>query len=45
MQFLTIQRILGILLGMFSLTMLPPILVSWLYQDGATQAFIDAFAL
>lgn len=45
MQFLTIQRILGILLALFSITMLPPVLVSWFYQDGAAQAFITAFGL
>ncbi|PHS69961.1 MAG: potassium transporter [Methylophaga sp.] len=45
MQFLTIQRILGILLSLFSITMLPPIAVSLFYQDGATTAFIDAFIL
>ncbi|MBE0438416.1 MAG: potassium transporter [Gammaproteobacteria bacterium] len=45
MQFLTIQRILGILLGLFSFTLLPPIAVSLFYNDGATQAFINAFLL
>lgn len=45
MQLLTIQRILGILLAVFSITMLPPVLVSWLYQDGAANAFLQAFAL
>jgi len=45
MQFLTIQRILGILLGLFSFTLLPPIAVSMFYQDGATQAFVSAFVL
>ena len=45
MQFLTIQRILGILLGIFSFTLLPPIAVSLYYQDGSTQAFVDAFLL
>jgi len=30
---------------MFSLTMLPPILVSWFYSDGAAIAFFDGFAL
>ena len=45
MQFLTIQRILGILLGLFSFTLLPPIAVSLYYHDGATQAFVDAFLL
>lgn len=45
MQLLTIQRILGILLAMFSITMLPPILVSFLYHDGEAKAFITAFGL
>jgi trk system potassium uptake protein TrkH len=45
MQFLTIQRILGILLSLFSMTMIPPILVSWYYGDGASDAFISAFFL
>lgn len=29
----------------FSLTMLPPLLVSWIYSDGASIAFFDGFAL
>jgi trk system potassium uptake protein TrkH len=45
MQFLTIQRILGILLGLFSFTLLPPIAVSLYYQDGATVAFVEAFLI
>ena len=45
MQLRTIQRILGILLSLFSMTMLPPVLVSWYYDDGASQAFLSAFAL
>lgn len=45
MQLLTIQRILGILLSLFSLTLLPAALVSWFYQDGALQAFLTAFAI
>jgi trk system potassium uptake protein len=45
MQFLTIQRILGILLSLFSITMLPAVAVSFYYQDGSIQAFIDAFIL
>ena len=43
MQFLVIQRILGTLLSVFSLTLLPPISVSLFYRDGATDAFIAAF--
>lgn len=38
-----IQRILGLLLVIFSITNLPPLAVSVLYQDGAHFAFIDAF--
>ena len=45
MQFLTIQRILGVLLGLFSFTLLPPIAVSWYYQDGAIQAFVSSFII
>lgn len=45
MQLLTIQRILGILLSLFSITMLPPVLISWFFQDGAAGAFLMAFAL
>lgn len=43
MQPIAIQRILGILLMLFSLTMLPPILVAWLYADGAMSPFVLAF--
>ena len=35
MQLSTIQRLLGVLLTIFSLSMVPPILVSWAYDDGA----------
>ncbi len=45
MQFLAIQRIFGLLLVVFSSTMLPPMLVSILYADGALEPFFDAFAV
>ncbi len=45
MQLFVVQRILGILLMVFSVTMLPPMLVSWFYADGASTAFFDGFAL
>ena len=45
MQLLAIQRILGLLLALFSTTMLPPIAVSWLYEDGAMAAFGVALAI
>jgi trk system potassium uptake protein TrkH len=38
-----VQRILGLMLMIFSLTMLPPALVAVFYHDGQLQAFIDAF--
>lgn len=45
MQFFVIQRILGILLMVFSFTMIPPIIVSIIYLDGAFEPFFDAFAV
>jgi trk system potassium uptake protein TrkH len=45
MQFSAIQRILGILLMVFSVTMLPPLLVSLWYGDGAHTAFLIAFII
>ncbi len=45
MQFTVIQRILGLLLMLFSTTMLPPLLVSLLYSDSAHLPFLLAFAL
>ncbi|WP_428610075.1 TrkH family potassium uptake protein [Sedimenticola sp.] len=45
MQFSAIQRILGILLMLFSVTMLPPLLVSIWYDDGAHYSFLIAFII
>jgi trk system potassium uptake protein len=44
MNFAMVQRILGLLLILFSLTMLPPIAISLYFQDGNWQPFADAFA-
>ncbi len=44
-NFAVVQRILGVLLILFSLTMLVPVLVSWHYEDGNWQPFIDAFTV
>jgi trk system potassium uptake protein len=44
MHLSVIARVLGIFLMLFSLTMLPPMLVSWIYQDGAMSAFSTALA-
>ena len=44
MHLTAIQRIVGLLLVLFSSSMLPPLLVSWMYGDGAHEAFALAFA-
>ncbi|MBI3171800.1 MAG: potassium transporter, partial [Hydrocarboniphaga effusa] len=38
-RFAAVQQVLGLLLMLFSLSMLPPLLVSWYYDDGAARAF------
>ena len=38
-------RVLGVLLTLFSVTMLVPAGVSLLYRDGAATAFLLAFAI
>ncbi len=45
MQFSVIQRILGLLLVIFSFTMLPPALVGWIYDDLSIAPFIKGFLL
>ncbi len=40
-----VQRILGLLLMVFSVTMLPPIVVSLIYRDGTALAFALGFAV
>ena len=37
------QRMLGLLLTLFSLAMVPPALISWWYDDNALRAFVFAF--
>src|SRR4030095_626870 len=43
MNFLSILRILGILLMLFSITMLPPTGVAFYFSDGNWQPFLYAF--
>ncbi|MCU4675870.1 TrkH family potassium uptake protein [Catenovulum sp. 2E275] len=43
MKYRAITRILGILVGIFSIFMLPPALVSLIYKDGGGLAFVLAF--
>ena len=45
MNFRMAQRILGLMLMIFSLTMLPPIAVSFLYADGHWQPFLVSAAI
>ena len=45
MEFFVIQRILGLLMVLFSFTMLPPIVVGWIYDDLSLSPFIKAFLL
>lgn len=45
MQFLAIQRVLGLLLMAFSLSMLTPLLVSWWFHDGVHAPYLRAFAV
>ena len=40
-----VQKVLGLLLTLFSLSMLPPALVSLMYKDGTTLPFLIAFVL
>ena len=45
MQYLVIIRILGLLLMVFSTTMLPPVVVDMIYQESAWLPFAEAFGL
>ncbi len=45
MRLRTIQRILGLLLALFSITLLPPSAISWWSGDGALRPFLLAFAI
>jgi len=45
MHLTVVQRILGLLLMLFSVSMLPPVLVSYYYDDGAANAFLSGFSV
>ncbi|MDF1628374.1 MAG: potassium transporter TrkG [Alcanivoracaceae bacterium] len=45
MHLALIIKILGMLLMVFSITMLPPVLVAWIYDDGMELPFLSAFAI
>ena len=45
MHIAVISRVLGMLLMIFSLTMLSPILVAHIYEENTTPMFLAAFAI
>ena len=45
MRLLIIQKILGLLLALFSVTLVPPVLISFFTNDGALQAFTIALVI
>ena len=45
MQYRTIIRIIGLLVGLFSMTMLPSAGIALIYKDGGGTAFLQAFVL
>jgi trk system potassium uptake protein TrkH len=45
MNWTVVQRILGLLLMMFSLTMLPPILIAMIFKEPAWLPFVEGFGL
>lgn len=40
MHLFSIQRLLGLMLMVFSASLLPPVVVSWIYQDGEMPVFL-----
>ncbi len=45
MHFLSIQRIFGVLLLVFSITQIPPALIALFVGDGSTTAFVSAYLI
>ncbi|MYL25904.1 MULTISPECIES: TrkH family potassium uptake protein [Halomonadaceae] len=45
MRYGVIARILGLLMMVFSLTLLPPVVVSLIYDDGQAYAFLEGFGV
>ena len=44
-RFAPVQRVLGLLLMIFSFTMLPPVVVSFIFTDGTAGHFLIGFAI
>jgi len=45
MNWTVVQRILGLLLMMFSLTMLPPVIIALIFKEGSWLPFVEGFGL
>jgi trk system potassium uptake protein TrkH len=45
MNLMVVQRVLGLLLILFSLTMLPPVLVSFMFDERAWLPFVEGFVV
>jgi trk system potassium uptake protein TrkH len=45
MKFFAVQKVVGLLLTLFSFTMLPPVVVGLIYRDGEVWPFLVAFLL
>lgn len=45
LQFATTMRLLGILVTLFSITMLPPALIGWIYGEASMWVFLQAFGI
>lgn len=45
MHFAIVSRVLGLLLMLFSVTLIPPLFISIFYQDSATTAFLISFGI
>jgi trk system potassium uptake protein len=45
LQFAPTMRLLGILVTLFSITMLPPALIGWIYAEASMWVFLKAFGI
>ena len=44
-RYATVQRVVGILLMIFSVTMLPPVAVDLIYREAVAMAFVSGFLI
>jgi trk system potassium uptake protein TrkH len=45
MNRLVVQRILGLLLMMFSISMVPPVIVALVFREQSWQPFVESFGI